>query len=126
MEIKCLECGKKVVQTPGKRKKEYCDSTCRTKYWKKSKDLALKQAGKVKKGRGRPKKEVQAPKTVIEGPIKEVLQEASKETAKLGVEAMINAIKAEKIPAHRDTLYGRKSWAIDQQKRIKELENQLK
>lgn len=51
MEIKCLECDKPVPQTPGKRKKEYCGSTCRTKYWKKKKD-----AGKEKGKPGRPKK----------------------------------------------------------------------
>lgn len=51
MEIKCLECGKLVVQTIGKRKKEYCGATCRTKYWKKTKD-----AGKEKRKPGRPQK----------------------------------------------------------------------
>jgi hypothetical protein len=136
MEVKCLECGKKVPQTPGKRKKEYCGPTCRTKFWKKKRD-----AGKEKKSRGRPKrvavvenKPVSRPETekavqptqVIEGPIKEVLKQASEENAKLGIEAMIAVIKAEKIPSHRDTSNGRKSWAFDQKKRIQELENQLK
>jgi hypothetical protein len=51
MEIKCLECGLLVPQTPGKRKKEYCGPTCRTKCWKKKKD-----AGKDKKRPGRPPK----------------------------------------------------------------------
>jgi hypothetical protein len=55
MEIKCLECGKPVPQTPGKRKKEYCNSTCRTTLWKKKKN-----AGKEKRGPGRPKKNAEA------------------------------------------------------------------
>jgi len=38
----------------------------------------------------------------------------------------IAAIKAEKIPAHRDTLLGKKSWQAEQQKRISELQNKLK
>lgn len=53
MEIKCLQCGLPVPQTAGKRKKEYCNSTCRTTFWKKKKEV-----GKVKKGPGRPKKMV--------------------------------------------------------------------
>lgn len=51
METKCLECGNSVPQTLGKRKKEYCGSTCRTVYWKKK-----KQKGKPKRGPGRPPK----------------------------------------------------------------------
>ena len=64
MEIKCLQCGRQVPQTPGKRKKEYCGPTCRTKFWKKKKD-----AGKVKKGPGRPKKETVVQNKLIEAPI---------------------------------------------------------
>jgi hypothetical protein len=55
MEVKCLECGKPVEQTPGKRKKEYCGPTCRTTFWKKKKN-----AGKEKRGPGRPKKNAEA------------------------------------------------------------------
>lgn len=100
MEIKCLECGKPVPQTFGKRKKEYCNSTCRTKFWKKKKD-----AGKEKKGPGRPKKAFIDPKEIqkkiaetkeklknlpiLYGPIKEILVAASEETAKLDIETAI-------------------------------------
>lgn len=38
----------------------------------------------------------------------------------------IKAIKAEKLPKDRDTVLGRKSWALEQKKRIEELEKQLK
>jgi len=47
----CLECGKEVTQTAGKRKKEYCGNTCRVKYY-----LKKKNEGKPKGKRGRPKK----------------------------------------------------------------------
>lgn len=50
-EIKCLQCGKPVKQTSGKRKKEYCGSTCRSLHWKEK-----QQAGKPKRGPGRPPK----------------------------------------------------------------------
>jgi hypothetical protein len=31
----CPNCGKELQQTPGKRAKEYCNSTCRSNYWQK-------------------------------------------------------------------------------------------
>lgn len=42
------------------------------------------------------------------------------------IDDQIKAVKAEKVPKERDTSNGRKSWAYDQQKRIKDLEIQLK
>lgn len=42
------------------------------------------------------------------------------------IEVEIKLIRAEKIPAHRDTILGRKVWNADQQKRISELQKQLK
>jgi hypothetical protein len=44
----------------------------------------------------------------------------------LSIVHQIAAIKAEKIPKERDTIFGRKSWALEQKKRIEELEKQLK
>ena len=31
----CLNCGKELQQTPGKRIKKFCDNTCRSSYWNK-------------------------------------------------------------------------------------------
>ena len=128
--MECLNCNTIISQTPGKRPKLYCSSKCRIEFCRRK-----KAESKPKRGRGRPKKIVipaqlpdPLPKKfigIIEGPMKEVLQEASKGNAKLGIEAMIAAIKAEKIPTQRDTPMGRKSWALDQKKRIQELEKQL-
>lgn len=53
METKCLECGKPVPQTEGKRAKSYCDNTCRVTYWKKQKRVA---SGVPTRSPGRPKK----------------------------------------------------------------------
>lgn len=51
--MNCLNCGKKVEQTPGKRAKNYCDPNCRQKHW-------LKNNKKVsERGPGRPKKQPQ-------------------------------------------------------------------
>lgn len=41
------------------------------------------------------------------------------------VAEQIKTIRAERIPKDRDTVLGRKAWAIEQQKRITELEKQI-
>lgn len=33
----CLNCGKELVNTPGKRPKQFCNVTCRSGYWQKKK-----------------------------------------------------------------------------------------
>ena len=33
----CKSCGKELTDTPGKRKKQFCNSTCRSNYWHKQK-----------------------------------------------------------------------------------------
>src|SRR5665213_4064201 len=33
----CLNCGKEVRQTPGKRERKYCDDVCKQKHWQKQK-----------------------------------------------------------------------------------------
>ncbi len=40
--IGCLNCGKDLIQSPKKRKKIFCDSTCRSNYWQKSDRLEKK------------------------------------------------------------------------------------
>lgn len=92
MEIKCLQCDKVVPQTSGKRKKEYCGPTCRTKYWKKKKD-----AGKEKKGRGRPKKEIiEAPKKPYDAPKSNKIQDEP--DFKKGQQSADDTFMGHKIP----------------------------
>lgn len=135
----CLECGKELIQTPGKRPKQFCNVTCRSNYWQK-KNRAEKERGKP----GRPKN------TPIVTPPPErdnalinaargrdsnginmdevaVANRAQKKSRGGAGDILqrIDAIRAEKIPADRNTSNGRKSWAFDQKKRIQELENQL-
>lgn len=57
------------------------------------------------------------PKTKFEAAISETAQKAIRE--------QIEAIRSEKIPKERDTPFGRKSWQIDQQKRIQDLQSKL-
>ncbi len=35
--MNCLECGKEIAQTTGKRARIFCNSTCRSNYWQKKK-----------------------------------------------------------------------------------------
>jgi hypothetical protein len=51
--MNCLECGKEVPQTKGRRERLFCNNTCKSKYWRKNK----KSDGMVPAmGPGRPKK----------------------------------------------------------------------
>ena len=50
--MKCQNCGKDLVQIKGKRKKEYCNSTCRSNFWqkeqvKKKKPVKSEKSAKV-------------------------------------------------------------------------------
>lgn len=54
------------------------------------------------------------------------LEAAISEAAQKQIREDIAHIKAERCPPERDTPIGRKSWQIDQQKRIQELQNKLK
>lgn len=45
---------------------------------------------------------------------------------KMEIQRQIESIRAEKIPKERDTVFGRKSWALEQKKRIEDLEKQIK
>lgn len=55
--FKCANpsCGKDLVQLPGKRKKEYCNSTCRSGVWHRKNRKAEKEAAAPKT---EPKKKV--------------------------------------------------------------------
>jgi hypothetical protein len=132
--MNCLNCGKEVKQTPGKRAKAYCDPNCRQRHWLKNNK---KKSGR---GPGRPKKTpLIDPSSPRDNPLinaargrdsnginMDEVRLAEKEASREFIEDQIKDIKAEKIPPQRDTTMGRKSWALDQKKRIQELENQLK
>lgn len=132
--MNCLNCGKPVKQTEGKRAKNYCDPACRQKHWQKNnKKSAIRGPGRPKKtpivvppnpkdnalinaARGRDSNGVNMDETRL----------SEKEASRELIEDQIKDIKAEKIPPNRDTALGRRSWAIDQKKRIQELENAIK
>lgn len=46
--MKCLECKKDLEQTPGKRVKQFCNSTCRSNFWQKEKRKSTATQNKAK------------------------------------------------------------------------------
>jgi len=131
-EGQCQNCGKQLTKTPGKRAKTFCSTTCRSGFWQKQK---RRKNGQSKKP-GRPKKEpvisidvAEIPTEVYNRPGMVVVKPSGKQVdAAIENDLIISkiaSIKAEKIPPQRDTTMGRKSWALDQKKRIQELEKQL-
>jgi hypothetical protein len=59
-EDECLNCASILEQIPHKRKKQFCNSTCRSNYWQKQKrkatDKPLATQPKVAKKKSQPKK----------------------------------------------------------------------
>lgn len=137
---RCLNCNKILDQMEGKKTKVFCNSTCRSNYWQRS--SGLEKQGKTAEeivsylsknfASKRPdKKEIKLPnfhKVVAETPqdvvdrVKEVMNGQDQED----ILKQIAAIKAEKIPTHRDTSLGRKVWELEKKQRISDLEKQLK
>jgi hypothetical protein len=64
--MNCLECGKEVPQTKGRRERLFCNNTCKSKYWRKNK----KSDGTVPtRGPGRPPKKNNLEHVIFLGPL---------------------------------------------------------
>ena len=118
--MNCKNCDKELVQLPKKKVKEFCNSTCRSNFWQKQKRKKKKPS---KEALSKP--EYKTSSAELAKGIQSVTVVVA--TAdQVDIENKIAAIRAEKIPPERNTVFGKKSWAIDQSKRIEELKNQLK
>lgn len=136
----CLFCNSELPLIEGKRKREFCNGNCRNKYYyKKSRE------GVSPKKVGRPKgilevimeREKEVEKKLKEVPLfktkKEIVEPIIKDeygqnpilTYIEKVHKEIEAIRSEKLPAHRNTTWGKKSWEAEQKQKIKELQNKL-
>jgi hypothetical protein len=147
--VKCLNCGKKLIHTKGRRPKKYCGAKCRMKYLSQHQRqfvqrstydalvveneqlrtqieelLAAGKDGRPKKG---PNKAILANDhlTPPVPPKEEETPNLPPKNQSGDILAQIKAIRAEKVPDHQNTALGRKSWKLEQDRRIKELENQL-
>lgn len=133
---KCLQCSKQLKHVPGRKQKSFCDVNCRNKYFYAQRKKQITDAKaflvplppdyfEVNKAATLAKEVAPDELDRLSNLIKESPDAASVlEHARIG--DRIRAIKSEKIPESRDTVLGRKAWAIEQQKRITELEKQIK
>lgn len=68
----CLNCGNELVNTPGKKPKQFCGISCRSNYWQKKK---RDESGPSAKKPGRPKKitpEIQNADLILPGGLGDV------------------------------------------------------
>lgn len=137
----CLQCSKPLVHVHGRKEKSFCDVNCRNKYFYAKRKKEIEDAkvllvsiptdyAEVKPLTfAKPHKKPRESAYVDPGAEVQLTSECSYDSPKIDEEAIreqIKAIKSEKCPAHRNTSIGKKSWQMEQDKRIQELENQLK
>lgn len=60
--LNCKNCDRPLKQTPSKRRKEFCDTTCRSNYWQKER---RKNAAQVAKSSSAPKKSKKVAKKTV-------------------------------------------------------------
>lgn len=147
----CLRCTKPLVHVPGRKEKSFCDVNCRNKYFYAQRKKQIEDAKALLVSL--PPDYVEIKKVAIltkEGELKPIFpgprkKPKNQENLELDVNSLpsektsydgprideadireqIKNIKSEKVPKERDTLWGKKSWQIEQDKRVQELENQL-
>lgn len=146
---KCLQCSKELIHVPGRKQKSFCDVNCRNKYFyaKRKQEIALAKAAlslppliingpefSTPYPLTGPKASVALHNAENKDQFTQTAHMTKKQFEALNepieknedIQRKIDEIRKEKIPKERDTPIGRKSWQIDQQKRIQELKNQLK
>jgi endogenous inhibitor of DNA gyrase (YacG/DUF329 family) len=114
--MECPICKKEFNEHTGRRPKKFCSDECKVKFWN------------AFKGRVR---EVKADKKMAEelakdAEVTEILKDIEAVNLADIIKKQIADIRAEKIPPHRNnTTIGRKSWQLEQDKRIRELQQKL-
>ena len=106
---------------PKKPKAVFCSPKCRV-YWHRENKVPIP----IEKGIGKKAEIEMKEKLGVDFLISDQFAHTCKQWDNDETIKRIESIKAEKIPKDRDTALGRKAWALEQQKRIQELENQLK
>lgn len=143
------KCGKELIHVEGRKKKKYCNQKCNNADWQKRHYIPSTKIPKTKRipieeyqkliFNSKPLKS-ETIELLNENVIVYGLEQKSYDCDKIDnpqgepnipnpskeqIEKQIAEIRKEKIPAHRDTVFGRKSWKIEQDKRINELLKQL-
>lgn len=122
--MNCLECEKGLSQIEGKREKQFCNSTCRSNYWQKSKRRIANNNKPENKKRILKKRNTVSDHSEhdISQPIPENSQYFTSEVNNSLILAEIEKVKNAKIPDGMS----KKVWEFDQNKKLKMLNLQLK
>lgn len=122
---KCLTCGKEIQQTAGKRERKYCGDSCRqigflkrNKKHQPMKCLPFEEWNKM----------VSDNQALLAQQKKYNTQEPRENNlASLvyDLERQLKEVKEEKIPDHRNTSLGKRSWEIEQAKKVSDLQGAL-
>ena len=80
--MKCLECKNDLIQTQGKRERQFCNSTCRSNFWQKAKRKVAENnkpenKKKINEARNQPKEKTTDHKNPLT--FEEMMQEAEKQ-----------------------------------------------
>ena len=138
----CLNCGESLVDQSRRNNRVFCNTTCRSNYWQKSNRLekqgkSVEEIIKLLAVKKKPKVVHLTPDNkhefdFLKERAKDIPQETKDKVHRMmneleveGIKKQIEAIRAEKIPAHRNTSMGKRSWEIEQKNRIAELQKQL-
>lgn len=117
--MECPICKKEFNEKTGRRPKRFCSDGCKVKFWN-----AFKKANtKPREPQIQDLNEFtnQVPNLTKEPPKSNYTITANREE----ILKQIEKIREEKLPEHRNTSIGRKSWAFEQSNRIKSLQKQL-
>lgn len=118
MEHCMLEsCGKKLTHVEGRKQKSFCDVNCRNKYFYSKRKKLIETALSV--GCETNAQNITPPTKELKPAVEEKPNDVT------DIQKQIASIRAEKVPKERDTIIGRKSWSIEQEKRIKELKEKI-
>ncbi len=136
INLGCLNCGENVLQTRGKRKKIFCNNTCRSNYWQKTdrlekegkstEEIVLLMAKLAKNNKPENKKRILEERNTVSVKNFTQPQPPSNYTINTNVTA-INKIK-DSCPSNLKGL-ARTAWIYDEKKKqglIQSLQQQLK
>ena len=133
--MKCMECGEEMEQRQTGRPKRFCSVSCRSNFWQKEKRkeaelyraLKTTDTPEMKAVRKQTADDLMNYGRAITKTTTATTERLEPSIENVEILAQIKAIRDEKIPDLRNkSAMGQKSWAIDQKKRIQELESKLK
>jgi hypothetical protein len=124
----CKHCQKGLIQTKGKREKEFCNNTCRSNFWFKNKRENKKEVKVVNLNNPTVVNPVTNQKDTTNYSIDTTPKEKTMwdDAAKQSIKEEISKITSENMPPHITSALGKRIWINEQNKKIELLKQQLK